>query len=202
MPVAVDRRSRGRRRRSRPRAPGSRSTCSPTRKNVAVAPARSSSPSTAGVPSRCGPSSKVSAIPRGSRRRVGTPISPATRGTTGAAAGAHQAASAASRDALSAHRRPPGRTTRPSAGASKPHVAVRPPASARSIAGSQLGTASRRRRRARSGGTPRCACGCDRAPSRTRSTGQPRSIASSTVRPPVEWTSTSAGREPVAPSAR
>ena len=53
---------------ARPRGPaatisaasaGSRSTCSPTRKNVARAPARASASSTAGVPSGCGPSSKV-----------------------------------------------------------------------------------------------------------------------------------------------
>src|SRR6478752_116800 len=74
---------------------GIRSTCSPMRKKVATTPASRSSSSTAADPSRCGPSSKVSAIPLCSGSVLGTPISPATGGKTGAAAGAHQAASPA-----------------------------------------------------------------------------------------------------------
>ena len=72
-----------------------RSTCSPTRKNVAVTPIRPSCSSTAGVPLASGPSSKVSATPRRpSSSRLGMRSARATSGAMGAAAGTLHAATA------------------------------------------------------------------------------------------------------------
>ena len=81
------RRPRARRTRSPRRARRRRTTCSPTRKNVAFTPAFSSSSSVAGVPAGCGPSSNVSATPSACGRRHARPRRGATPGNSGAGAG-------------------------------------------------------------------------------------------------------------------
>src|SRR3954452_15689400 len=77
---------------------GERSTSVPTRKNVALAPRSRRISSTAGVPSGCGPSSKVSATAPGSAFSPsvrGFPSARASGGACGARPGRVQAAAAA-----------------------------------------------------------------------------------------------------------
>ena len=164
---------------------GERSTCSPTRKNVAVAPAAASASSTAGVPSGCGPSSKVSATPLSAARRQGMPRrsrragraapAPATssrrrrQGRARAAAARHSGAAA-----LRALR---GGEHEGGGGGQVREARIGPARCPERALDRRAELAARPTTwRARSGAAPRRCAGYDRVPSRTR---RPRSRASS-----------------------
>ena len=145
------------------RAEGWRSTCSPTRKNVARRRRRArAARERPGVPSRVGPVVEGERDARPARGDGGIPNAAATGGTTGAAAGAHQAA-APSAAARSPRACTPVSRTRPRPERTRRRRAARRSRTWTTSAGAQraaqrrrqLGVASRRPGRARSGGTPR-----------------------------------------------